>query len=112
MDFGHSHLLAMTVNYHSPGPTSVRSNYEWLRHKNPKHIEKILNGMMGRQNAKKHGLYSGTPPASTCTYCPNTQSCPYYSRAAACVFMVQRINKMAARAGVAPLEDGRLAHLR
>ncbi len=68
--------------------------------------------MLGRQNAKKHGRYSGTPPTSICSYCPNTPTCPYYVRAAACVFLIERVNKMAARAGVAPLMDGRLFNFR
>ena len=53
------------------------SDYSWLRQKSPENLERIQARAVGNQNAKKHGLYSRTPPAMTCNQCPNAKTCPY-----------------------------------
>ena len=47
---------------------------------------KIRKKMLGNQNAKKHGLYSRTPPTLICNTCPNTHTCPYYKPGNLCHF--------------------------
>lgn len=69
------------------------SDYAWLRKKSTEHLERIREKLAGNQNAKKHGLYSRTPPAATCNACPNTATCPYYERDAACRFIWDKVNR-------------------
>lgn len=70
------------------------SDYAWLRKKSPEHLERIRAKMAGNQNAKKHGLYSRTPPSSTCNTCPNAETCPSYKAGNACVFVLEKIEAM------------------
>lgn len=70
------------------------SDYAWLRKKSFAHQERIRERMMGNQNAKKHGLYSRTPPASVCNACPNAGTCPSFKPGNACVFLWEKIEKM------------------
>ena len=68
-------------------------SYDWLRIKRPSHIEKLRVASLGNQNAKKHGLYSRTPPAMVCNVCPNIRTCPYYGVGNACVFLWDKVLK-------------------
>lgn len=73
------------------------NDYAWLRNKSPEHLEGIQVGMAGNQNAKKHGLYSRTPPAPVCNACPNAETCPAFKPGNACVFLCERLEKMEKR---------------
>lgn len=74
------------------------TDYAWLRKKSPDHLERIRAKMAGNQNAKKHGLYSRTPPAAVCNACPNAETCPAFKPGNACVFLLERLEKMEKRA--------------
>jgi hypothetical protein len=73
------------------------TDYAWLRKKSPAHQDRINAKLVGNQNAKKHGLYSRTPPTTTCNACPNTETCPYFKPGNACVFVWDKLMKMEKR---------------
>jgi hypothetical protein len=77
-----------------PPKRENRLDYSWLRNKSFAHLEKLREKMLGKQNAKKHGLYSGTPPATVCAKCPNTFTCPYYEKGNVCHFVWEKVFKM------------------
>lgn len=74
------------------------SDYSWLRQKSPEHLARIQARAVGNQNAKKHGLYSRTPPAMTCNQCPNAKTCPYFKPGKVCFWVLDKLNEMAERA--------------
>lgn len=71
------------------------------RSKSPEHREKIRQALAGNLNALKTGRYSKRKrPAATCNYCPMMRTCPRYTAGAACVFVVEAINKSARKLGL------------
>ena len=65
------------------------SDYSWLRNKSPEHKAAIDAKRVGNQNAKKHGLYSMTPPTAACDTCPNTGTCPLFKPGFPCEYVVR-----------------------
>jgi hypothetical protein len=52
--------------------------------------------MMGNKNAVKDGRYSGVPRANLCSNCPRMSFCPHFKWGNACVFLCEKLEKMAA----------------
>lgn len=77
----------------------LMSDYAWLRKKSIEHLVREKK-LAGNQNAKKHGLYSCTPPAATCNACPNTATCPCFERDGACHFIWEKVNRARKRLGL------------